>query len=150
MQTNPLTDALSLVHAMPRVPTEYVTCEDAASVLDMPVEQCQLLLDMIPAVSSKASSPAGGVNLYDLSLLLMAQLYKREAQKPETQDHWPEPASCSAGQSDAVKGGTKAAQPGQLSVPLHCLQSSCLTSRAWHPGTTHSLIPSRTHLSGNR
>lgn len=71
-----------------------VGCDAVASVLGMPAEQSQLLLDMVAAVSNEpSSSTAGGVDVYALSLLLMAQLHKRETQKPETADHWPELSS---------------------------------------------------------
>jgi hypothetical protein len=57
----------------------------------------------------------GGASIFDLSLFLMAQLYNREAQKHETQDHWPDPHSSSATQqqADAFKAaGGRAVQPG--------------------------------------
>lgn len=79
----------------------------------MPAEQCQLLLDMVAAVTDKPSNDAEGVDLYDLSLLLMFQLYKRETLKPETQDHWPETNSSGSGAPDALKSSARTSQPGQ-------------------------------------
>lgn len=101
---------------------EYVSASAAASALEIPAEQCQLLLYTLAAVGGKAGADAavaaggpselGGASIYDLSLFLMAQLYSQEVQKPETKDHWPDPASntCPGAEAAALKCGPRAAQ----------------------------------------
>ncbi|KAF6253343.1 tubulin binding cofactor C-domain-containing protein [Scenedesmus sp. NREL 46B-D3] len=104
---------------------KYVTASAAAAALEMPGEQCQLLLYTLASVGGKAGTAAaeaagthpeeGGASIFDLSLFLMAQLYNREAQKPETQDHWPDPSTSSGTQqhADAFKAaGGRVVQPG--------------------------------------
>ncbi|WIA21468.1 hypothetical protein OEZ85_000675 [Tetradesmus obliquus] len=102
---------------------KYVSASAAAAALEIPAEQCQLLLYTLAAVGGKAGAAAaesagrtaeeGGASIFDLSLFLMAQLYNREAQKHETQDHWPDPSGSSAAQQqDAFKAGGRAVQPG--------------------------------------
>eukprot|EP00882_Tetradesmus_deserticola_P020170 GHRQ01021741.1.p1 GENE.GHRQ01021741.1~~GHRQ01021741.1.p1 ORF type:complete len:297 (+),score=47.16 GHRQ01021741.1:258-1148(+) len=103
----------------------YVSLSAAAAALEMPEEQCQLLLYTLAAVGGKAGTAAAaaaggaavdsGASIFDLSLFLMAQLYNREAQKPETQDHWPDPSANTGAQqpADAFKAaGGRAVQPG--------------------------------------
>jgi hypothetical protein len=56
-------------------------------VLDLSEQQCRLLLDSLAAVGGSSSSvPAQGdleplVNLHELSLFLLAQIYGREAHR---------------------------------------------------------------------
>ncbi|KAF8056726.1 tbccd1 [Scenedesmus sp. PABB004] len=104
---------------------KYVSAAAAAGVLDMAPEVCQLLLDVLAAVGGRAARAAapgggvGGVDAHDLGLFLMAQLYNRESHKPETQDHWPEPApgggaagGGGAGEAAAWKAAGRGPQPG--------------------------------------
>lgn len=65
----------------------YVTCSAVASVLDLSEQQCRLLLDTLAAVagSSDQQQQQQGlepmVNLHQLSLFLLAQIYGREAHR---------------------------------------------------------------------
>eukprot|EP00775_Hariotina_reticulata_P013625 gene13625-13751_t len=76
-----------------------ISCAAAAAVLDLPQQECQLLLDILAAVlnkphaASSSGQPTALVPVHQLSLFLMAQLFDRDARKPETQDHWPDPQS---------------------------------------------------------
>jgi hypothetical protein len=104
----------------------------------MPAEQCQLLLYTLAAVGGKAGAAAavaagstaeeGGASIFDLSLFLMAQLYNREAQKHETQDHWPDPSSSATAQqqADTLKAaGGRAVQPGAFTTYVLVLAVCC-------------------------
>jgi hypothetical protein len=70
-----------------------------ASCLQLPQQQCELLLSTLAAVGPQGSgvgapaaplAAAGGVSIHQLLLFLLAQMYGRDAHKPETQDHWPD------------------------------------------------------------
>lgn len=63
-----------------------------AACLQLTPQHCQLLLHTLAAVSpSPAMHAAGGaVSMHQLLLFLLAQMYGRDAHKPETQDHWPD------------------------------------------------------------
>lgn len=65
---------------------EYVTCSAVAAVLDLSEQQCRLLLDTLAAVggSINAQGLEPMVNLHELSLFLLAQIYGREAHRCET------------------------------------------------------------------
>lgn len=116
---------------------EYVSASAAAAALEIPAEQCQLLLYTLAAVGGKAGAAAaaaagrspeeGGTSIFDLSLFLMAQLYNREAQKHETQDHWPDPSSSGAAQQqDAFKAaGARAVQPGTATLLQFYINRCC-------------------------
>jgi hypothetical protein len=62
---------------------EYVTCSAVAAVLDLSEQQCRLLLDTLAAVggSINAQGLEPMVNLHELSLFLLAQIYGREAHR---------------------------------------------------------------------
>lgn len=68
-------------------PAEYVSCSAIATVLDLSEQQCRLLLDTLTAVGGSSSSvQAQGdleplVNLHELSLFLLAQIYGRESHR---------------------------------------------------------------------
>lgn len=66
-------------------PAELVSCAQVASVLDLTEQQCQLLLDTLAAVGGSSSVQGPGleplVDLHELSLFLLAQIYGREAHR---------------------------------------------------------------------
>jgi hypothetical protein len=66
----------------------FVTCSAVASVLDLSEQQCRLLLDTLTAVAGSSDQQQQQqqgleppVNLHQLSLFLLAQIYGREAHK---------------------------------------------------------------------
>lgn len=65
--------------------TEYVSCSSVAAVLDISEQQCQLLVDTLAALGGSSSVREQGfersVNLHELSLFLLAQIYGREAHR---------------------------------------------------------------------
>jgi hypothetical protein len=71
------------VHLSPAA--EFVACSAIASVLDLSEQQCRLLLDTLAAVGGSSRVQAQGleplVNLHQLSLFLLAQIYGREAHR---------------------------------------------------------------------
>lgn len=69
-------------------PAEYVSCSAIATVLDLSEQQCRLLLDTLAAVGGGSSSSVQAqgdfeplVNLHELSLFLLAQIYGRESHR---------------------------------------------------------------------
>lgn len=62
---------------------EYLTCAAIAAVLDLSEQQCRLLLDTLAAVggSTTVQGLEPMVNLHELSLFLLAQIYGREAHR---------------------------------------------------------------------
>lgn len=67
------------------IAAEYVTCSSVATVLDLNEQQVQLLIDTLAAVGGSSSVQQEGleprVNLHELSLFLLAQIYGREAHR---------------------------------------------------------------------
>jgi hypothetical protein len=76
---------LNVLHVHLSPAAEYVSCSAIASVLDLSEQQCRLLLDTLAAVGGSSSVQAQGleplVNLHQLSLFLLAQIYGREAHR---------------------------------------------------------------------
>lgn len=73
----------------------------------MSPQHCELLLATLAAVSppeAAGPAPGGPVGMHALLLFLLAQMYGRDAHKPETQDHWPD------AEARAARGASPGAQ----------------------------------------
>lgn len=93
-----------------------------AAALQMSPQHAELLLATLAAAGPGGSGGAvaggapGAVSMHQLLLFLLAQMYGRDAHKPETQDHWPDANEARA---------ARAASPGVCACILHVNVHAC-------------------------
>lgn len=92
---------------------------DVQQVLELTTSQMELLAEVLAAVSlanlggSGAAAPAAELGkeviyLHELSLFLLAQLFAKEAQRPDAVEYWPDPNSLSTSGTSGFGAGQDA------------------------------------------